>query len=150
MQSLHSCSCNLDSARATHIPSLVELTALFDALPEIPPPMPRVRQKPPANSGGGKSQEETTGKNVQSKTSGTRDKVAMTSTSSTSPLWFSGWPFYKQITQQPAKATPERRPHPMAAIKQGKKMAIIAVVDAGSPSFFRFGQGEFSEWPMTG
>ena len=64
--------------------------------------------------------------------------------------WPSLWPFYRQTARQPTKLTPERRPHPMAAIKQGKKVAIIAVVDAGSPSFFRFGQGEFSEWPMVG
>lgn len=63
---------------------------------------------------------------------------------------FSLWPFRKQTARRSAKPTPERRPHPMAAIKQGKKVAIIAVVDAGSPSFFRFGQGEFAEWPMVG
>jgi tRNA-splicing endonuclease subunit Sen54 len=128
------------------MPSLVELTALFDALPEIPPPMPRVRQKLPPNSGGDKSQEKTTGKSAQSKNPDTREKVTMESSSS----WFPGWPFKRRITKQPIKATPERRPHPMAAIKQGKKMAIIAVVEAGSPSFFRFGQGEFSEWPIAG
>ena len=126
------------------MPSLVELTALFDALPEIPPPMPRVRQKPPVKSGG---EENTPGKKVQSKT---RDGATMASTPSNSTSWFPGWPFHKRTIHQPVKATPERRPHPMAVIKQGKKMAIIAVVDAGSPSFFRFGQGEFSEWPMVG
>ena len=143
-------SSTLLSARTTHMPSLVELSALFDALPEIPPPMPRVRQKPPANNGGDKSQEKSAGKNSQfNKTPDARDKITVASIPSTSTSWFPGWPFHKRITQQPVKATPERRPHPMAAIKQGKKMAIIAVVDAGSPSFFRFGQGEFSEWPMV-
>ena len=127
------------------MPSLVELTALFDALPEIPPPLPRVRQKLPAN----KSQEKAAGKNAQPMTLKT-GKVAIPSTPPTSTSWFPGWSFYKWIARQPVKVASERPPHPMAAIKQGKKVAIIAVVDAGSPSFFRFGQGEFSEWPMVG
>ena len=132
------------------MPSLVELTALFDVLPEVPPPMPRVRQKPSAGGGGGKSQENITGKNVQPKSPNAEGKAMTGSPPSTSTSWFPRWPFHKKTTQHPIKAIPERRPHPMAAIKQGKKVAIIAVVDAGSPSFFRFGQGEFSEWPIVG
>ena len=130
------------------MPSLTELTALFDALPEVPPPMPRVRRKPAVN--GGKSQEKTAGKDFKSKTPGAGGNVATTSAPLTSVSRFSLWPFHKQTTQKPVKPIPERRPHPMAAIKQGKKVAIIAVVDAGSPSFFRFGRGDFSEWPMVG
>lgn len=129
------------------MPSLAEFTALFDALPEVPPPMPRVRQKSPAS--GDKSQGRAPVKDVHSKPPGAGGKVAMASAPAASTSWFPPWPFYRQ-TIQPEKPTPGRRPHPMAAIKQGKKVAIIAVVDAGSPSFFRFGQGEFSEWPMAG
>jgi len=132
------------------MPSLTELTALFGALPDVLPPMPRARQKLPANSGGDKSQGKTPRKDVQSKTLDAGGGATTTSAPSTSISWFSIWPFRKQTTQQPVIPTLERRPHPMAAIKQGKKVAIIAVVDAGSPSFFRFGQGEFSEWPMVG
>lgn len=127
------------------MPSLTELSTLFDALPEVPPPMPRARRKPPANTGGDNPREKTT-----VKTPGTGGKVPTASTPSTSASWFPLWPFHKQAAQQPVKPTPERRPHPMAVIKQGRKVAIIAVVDAGSPSFFRFGQGDFSEWPMVG
>ena len=132
------------------MPSLAELTALFDTLPEVPPPMPRVRQKPPTNSGGDKFQGTVPVKDVQSKILGAGSKVTTVSAPATSISWFSLWPFRKQTTQQLVKSTPERRPHPMATIKQGKKVAIIAVVDAGSPSFFRFGQGEFAEWPIVG
>ena len=132
------------------MPSLAELTALFDALPEVPPPMPRVRRKPPTNNGGDKVQGKAPVKDVQPKPPGAGGKVTTVPAPATSILWFSLWPFRKQTAQQPVKSTPERRPHPMAAIKQGKKVAIIAVMDAGSPSFFRFGQGEFSEWPMVG
>jgi tRNA-splicing endonuclease subunit Sen54 len=34
------------------------------------------------------------------------------------------------------------------AIKAGKKTVIVAVVDAGSTGFFRFGQGAFEEWAI--
>jgi len=34
------------------------------------------------------------------------------------------------------------------ALRQGKKVVVIAVVDAGSVSFFRLGEGVFAEWPM--
>lgn len=132
------------------MPSLAELTALFDALPEIPPPAPRVRKKNPTTGGGGKFQGKVPMKNAQSKALGAGSKVTTVPAPATSISWFSLWPFCKQTSQQPVKSTPDRRPHPMAAIKQGKKVAIVAVVDAGSPSFFRFGQGEFSEWPMVG
>jgi tRNA-splicing endonuclease subunit Sen54 len=132
------------------MPSLAELTALFDGLPEVPPPVPRVRQKHPTNGGGDKPQGKAAVKGAQSKTLGAGSNVTTVSAPVTYISWFSLWPFRKQSTKQPVKSTPERRPHPMAAIKQGKKVAIIAVVDAGSPSFFRFGQGEFSEWPMVG
>lgn len=128
------------------MPSLAELTALFDELPEIPPPMPRVRQKPPPNDGG-KSQRKTTENDVRR---AALDNSAAASATSTLASLFSFWPFQKEATQQLPRTAPERRPHPMATLKQGKKVAIIAVVDAGSPSFFRFGQGEFSERPIIG
>jgi tRNA-splicing endonuclease subunit Sen54 len=35
------------------------------------------------------------------------------------------------------------------ALRQGNKSVVIAVVDAGTVSFFRFGQGAFEEWPMA-
>jgi tRNA-splicing endonuclease subunit Sen54 len=35
------------------------------------------------------------------------------------------------------------------ALRQGKKIVIVAAVDAGIVSFFRFGEGAFEEWPMA-
>jgi len=49
----------------------------------------------------------------------------------------------------PPPRQPGRKPNPFVALKTGKKIIVIAVVDAGSTSFFRFGQGEFTEWPMV-
>ena len=78
------------------MPTLQELTDLFDILPEVPLPSPRQRRQLPANL-----------------------------------------------------SSPNRKQNPFVALKTGKKIIVIAVVDAGSTSFFRFGQGEFTEWPVV-
>jgi tRNA-splicing endonuclease subunit Sen54 len=39
--------------------------------------------------------------------------------------------------------------NPFMALRQGNKAVVIAVADAGTVSFFRFGQGAFEEWPMV-
>jgi len=41
------------------------------------------------------------------------------------------------------------KPNPFIALKAGKKAIIVAAVDTGNISFYKFGQGEFSEWPMV-
>ncbi|KAG8920559.1 tRNA-splicing endonuclease subunit sen54 [Tulasnella sp. 417] len=47
-----------------------------------------------------------------------------------------------QITRNPPSA------NPFAALKNGKKNFVVAVVDNGSTSFIRFTEGTFEEWPM--
>ena len=42
------------------------------------------------------------------------------------------------------------RPPPYAKLKNGRKSAIIAVVDNGLISFLRFGDTDFSELPWVG
>ena len=42
----------------------------------------------------------------------------------------------------------QRKVNPFAVLKAGKKMVVVAVVDAGMISFFRFGQGAFEDFPM--
>jgi tRNA-splicing endonuclease subunit Sen54 len=52
----------------------------------------------------------------------------------------------------PLPPTSERTPvkvNPFMALRQGNKSVVIAVMDAGTVSFFRFGQGAFEEWPMV-
>ncbi|KAH8834252.1 hypothetical protein DL96DRAFT_1579986 [Flagelloscypha sp. PMI_526] len=39
--------------------------------------------------------------------------------------------------------------NPFPHLRQGSKMAIVAVVDSGSVGFFRFGRGMFGDWPMN-
>jgi tRNA-splicing endonuclease subunit Sen54 len=48
-----------------------------------------------------------------------------------------------------AEPTSIRKPKPFMVLKAGKKNVVVAAVDAGSISFFRFGQGAFEELPMT-
>ncbi|KAF8879080.1 hypothetical protein CPB84DRAFT_1793589 [Gymnopilus junonius] len=56
--------------------------------------------------------------------------------------------FFPSITRPVALTPWPRKPNPFVTLKTGKKIIIIAAVDNGNTSFFRFGQGEFSEWPM--
>jgi tRNA-splicing endonuclease subunit Sen54 len=34
------------------------------------------------------------------------------------------------------------------ALKAGKRTVVVAAVDIGNISFFRFSEGAFHEWPM--
>lgn len=111
------------------MPSLYELTALFDILPEIPPPEPRRRHQ------------------IPKKTSAEPSEKGPSSAS-------------LPVVQQPlmrrlfpwafrAELLPVRKPNPFVLLKSGKKNVVVAAVDAGSISFYRFGQGGFEELPMT-
>jgi tRNA-splicing endonuclease subunit Sen54 len=107
------------------MPTLQELTDLFDVLPEAPLPPPRQRRQ-------------LTG--ASNTTAAPKPPTPETSLIRRLFPW---------IFSLPTNLSPqERKPHPFVALKAGKKIIIIAVVDAGSTSFFRFGQGEFTEWPM--
>ncbi|KAJ7647081.1 tRNA-splicing endonuclease subunit sen54 N-term-domain-containing protein [Roridomyces roridus] len=113
------------NARTTPMPTLSELTDLFDISPELPPPLPRQRQ--PLKGG-------------HSSTAAPSKPVPPLSLSLRVLHWFRPPP--------PQSTAPARRPHPFMAIKAGKKTVVVAVVDAGNTSFFRFGQGAFSEWAL--
>ncbi|KAJ6596655.1 tRNA-splicing endonuclease subunit sen54 N-term-domain-containing protein [Mycena sp. CBHHK59/15] len=115
------------SARTTPMPSLRELTDLFSITPEMPPPLPRQRRRP-----------------IPSK--GVDALPPPSTTPEPTPTLF------RRIMQwlRPPPEVPARRPHPFMAIKAGKKTVIVAVVDASSTSFFRFGEGVFSEWAIIG
>ncbi|KAJ7772587.1 tRNA-splicing endonuclease subunit sen54 N-term-domain-containing protein [Mycena maculata] len=116
------------NARTTPMPTLRELTDLFDISPEMPPPLPRQRRPlkgaaPPLFNP----------KPVPAPP----------------PLSVSRRILYWFRPPPPESTVPARRPHPFMAIKAGRKTVVIAVCDAGSTSFFRFGQGAFSEWALT-
>lgn len=110
------------------MPTLHELTDLFQVLPEAPPPKPRQRRSPigaplpPAPP----------------------PTVVLPTVEPSFIRKLFPWAF------PPTPPAPTaRKPNPFIALKSGKKIVVIAVVDAGNISFFRFGQGEFAEWPMV-
>ena len=115
------------------MPSISELTYLFGQLPELPPPVPRKR----LSFAQQKLVAPTAARNPQKQPS-----TPMASVTSRTSFW--SW-FGPQKTQ-----TAQPRPsNPFPSLKTGKKMVVVAVVDAGTISFFRFGQGVFTEWPMS-
>ena len=119
------------------MPTLQELTDIFDVLPEVPLPPPRQRCQLP-----GTSNPTTALTPVQPPT----PKISSGNAHSTLIRRLFPWIF----SAPPTNLLPrERKPNPFVALKTGKKIIIIAVVDASSTSFFRFGQGEFTEWPMV-
>ncbi|KAG6812625.1 hypothetical protein H0H92_001844 [Tricholoma furcatifolium] len=129
------------NARTTPMPTLQELTDLFDVLPELPPPLPRIRQPPPSQK------PSATPAKPSAPTSSTPASASVVKTPKPSILQ-SLFPWAFPAPKLPPSG-PVRRPHPFMALKSGKKLIVIAVVDAGNISFFRFCQGEFSEWPMA-
>lgn len=112
------------------MPTLYELNALFDEMPEVPPPLPRQRRHPPA----------------QATPEHEPVKSAAPPLVQEPSLFRRVFPWAFSPLQTPS---PARKPNPFAALKAGKRIVVIAVVDSGSISFFRFGQGAFAEWPMV-
>ena len=119
------------------MPSLAELLELFEDVPVLPPPVPRQRQTtsgdttmkslpPPVVSGAHRS----------SSNGSFLNRVFRR-------LWLNS----DSVIDQERKMVP-RKPNPFQMLKLGKKMVVVAVVDAGMISFFRFAQGVFEEWPM--
>ena len=109
------------------MPSLHELATLFDVLPELPPPQPRQRRPIPNKS------------STEPPKNPPPASIPIGQQSLMRRLF--PWAFGKQ----PAAA---RQPNPFMVLKAGKKNVVVAAVDAGSISFFRFGQGAFEELPM--
>ena len=114
------------------MPTLTELTHIYEGLPIIPPPTPRRRNPPSEKSGA-----------VPKPSSSPKDRD--TTTSFLTRL-LSHFPFR---SAPPASEVTPVKINPFMALRQGNKAVVIAVVDAGTVSFFRFGQGAFEEWPMV-
>ncbi|KAK7690178.1 hypothetical protein QCA50_006829 [Cerrena zonata] len=122
------------NARTTPIPTLSELTQLFGILPELPPPVPRRRLA------FAQQKEQKTNVTIQNNPS---PSIASSELSLLQRLIYFIYPARSPIAQVP------RPPNPFALLKAGKKLVIIAAVDAGIISFFGFRQGAFEEFPMT-
>ena len=142
------------------MPSLQELTALFNILPEMPLPPPRKRgipipAKQPGNSQAADVRPAAPKEGLQ-EGSPSRITLFQPTLSWSSTLWtlfqrlLSFLPFFRSVSP-PLKTKPMStppKPNPFLALKTGRKTIVIAAVDASNISFFRFGQGVFEEWPM--
>ncbi|RPD62557.1 hypothetical protein L226DRAFT_504091 [Lentinus tigrinus ALCF2SS1-7] len=125
------------NARTTPMPTISELTDLFGELPELPPPVPRKRMS-------FAQQKQAAAAVAESKQTASQAPFAQPSLLRRSFAWI--WPM--PGADNNAK-TPPRPTYPFPSLKSGKKMVVVAAVDAGTISFFRFGQGVFTEWPMA-
>jgi len=126
-------------ARTTPMPTLSELSNLFDILPELPPPVPRKRQ---AFS------------EIRAAANAPKFAPPLALTQSSPPEQEVRLSFLQRIlpwktSSPPPPGRKPNQPNPFAMLKAGKKMVVIAAVDAGIISFFSFRQGAFEEFPMA-
>ncbi|KAF9007910.1 tRNA-splicing endonuclease subunit sen54 N-term-domain-containing protein [Cyathus striatus] len=145
------------NARTTLMPTIRELTDLFDVLPELPPPVPRQRRAygtreptapamPTTASTTAATNSTTPATDSAAPTfqrSARAQQASLSQTSILQRLFPRLFPTITTLQNQP------RRPNPFMVLKQGKKMIVVAAVDAGNTSFFRFSQGGFEELPMA-
>ncbi|KAJ7600989.1 tRNA-splicing endonuclease subunit sen54 N-term-domain-containing protein [Mycena floridula] len=116
-------------ARKTSMPSLRELTDLFEIYPEVPVPPPKKRFPPTSAS----------------KPSASPQAPRPPSRPTTIIGRISAWILGERKRSGPQ--TP-RGPNPFPALRAGHKMVIIAAVDNGNISFYRFAEGVFGSWEM--
>ncbi|KAL5512774.1 hypothetical protein ACEPAG_3040 [Sanghuangporus baumii] len=129
-------------ARETPIPTLRELCSLFEQLPELPPPVPRKRSVQSSQS---------TSLTKKSPEPGNQS-VVMASSLYTRLCNLFRWLLHicgSTSEKDKASLGSSRRPNPFQMLRLGKKMIVVAAVDAGMISFFRFCQGSFDDWPMV-
>jgi tRNA-splicing endonuclease subunit Sen54 len=134
------------SARNTPLPTIQEITNLFADLPEVPIPSPRPRRAQPSQ---GDSKSANRADIDTQRVSGSSLPCPIPS-SPVSGIWtFVQRLFYSKPDHPASRPDTTVKPNPFVALKTGKKMIVISAVDMGNISFFKFGQGEFSEWPMA-
>lgn len=131
------------NARTTPTPSLYELSALFEALPEMPLPPPRKRGI------------QASGKKATNATAPTVPPLLHITTPISPPSFLQRLLSYFSLGSHATSTSPStpqnppsHRPNPFLHLKAGKKSVVVAAVDSGSISFFRFGEGAFDDWPM--
>lgn len=132
------------------MPTLQELTDLFEVLPEVAVPPPRQRRHLPGAPDN--QQPASTEQTNASETPPALLAISNLTASRTqdtvpSSLLYKLFPWAFSL-QPVVSESLMRKVNPFVALKAGKKTIIVAVVDAGSTSFFRFSQGAFTEWPM--
>lgn len=107
------------------MPSLRELNDLFDVYPEVPLPISKKKRMPPK---------------------------ATPSSAAIVPASIFQQVYYYLFPTKPSgprmDAPPGQKANPFPALRAGRKMVIVAVVDNGSVGFYRFSEGVFGEWAI--
>jgi tRNA-splicing endonuclease subunit Sen54 len=114
------------------MPTLAELTHMYEGLPVLPPPVPRKRNPP--------SQKPVAPLPAPPKR---QDTISPPS------FLIRLLSYFLLYSSQPTSGPTTVKINPFMALRQGNRSVVIAVVDAGTVSFFKFGQGTFEEWPMA-
>ena len=126
------------------MPTIHEFNTLFGQTPELPPLKPRKNLVVHQKGSSAKNVSEAEKQSINPHT-----KMSLFSRIRNSALLL----VYPQSAQAQGNRQGSRlqtwRPNPFQALKLGKKMVVVASVDNGMISFFRFGQGSFDEWPMA-
>jgi tRNA-splicing endonuclease subunit Sen54 len=115
------------------MPTLAEFMHMYEGLPVIPPPLPRKRNPPSENVVPVLRPPPPKGHDTASHPSFVARLLS----------------YFPLYSSPPTPGSAPVKINPFAALRQGNKSAIIAVVDAGTVTFFKFGQGAFEEWPMA-
>ncbi|TRM61122.1 tRNA-splicing endonuclease subunit sen54 N-term-domain-containing protein [Schizophyllum amplum] len=130
------------NARTTLMPSLQEFADMFDLLPELPPPLPRKKNflPPPGEKPAPGQKINRALPNAPKHARPPQEQKTQPPSSFLERVF--PWAF-------PARPLPGPRINPFMALRAGKRMIIIAAVDSGNISFYRFMQGSFVDWPMN-
>ncbi|CAE6469595.1 unnamed protein product [Rhizoctonia solani] len=118
-------------ARETPVPDIYQLTEMFASAEPRPPPPPRKRGPPNAKA----ASQSTQNKPSQPKKANEAVPPSL-------------WNRVCQIVGL-SSLTPTQRPNPFVHLKAGRKSVIVAAVDGGMISLVRFGEGDFTSWPMV-
>ena len=126
------------------MPTIHEFNNLFGQTPELPPLKPRKNPVAHQKGSSAKSASEAEKQPINPHT-----EMSLFSRIRNSALLLL-YPRSAQAQGNRQGSRPQTwRPNPFQALKLGKKMVVVASVDSGMISFFRFGQGSFDEWPMA-
>lgn len=123
------------SARKTPVPDIYQLTELFVAVEPRPPPPPRKRGPPNAKA---PTSQSSPSKSAPPKKSDAKEPTG---------FWDRAWQLLSFKSPQLTQPTP--RPNPFVHLKSGRKSVIVAAVDGTMINFVRFGEGDFTSWPMV-
>lgn len=132
------------NARTTAMPNLYELMALFEGLPEMPLPPPRKRRT------------QTAAKEANNATVTNASPELPAPPISPPRTLIQYLLSYLRLKSHTTAVPPPDvsrnptppKPNPFVHLKAGKKSVVVAAVDSGNISFFRFGEGAFHDWPM--